>query len=488
MVNVFAKKNVRCEMTVLSSLKSVVAILVFLSVLIVGCSGQDANSESNDTSNEQTNFSNIATASGKVVPVQWADLSFENSGQLTFLVAEGSEVQAGEQLAQLDATNLELAVTEARAALASAEAQLAQASVGSRTEDIAAAEGAVMIARGNVASAEAALEQAKTNAKLAVDTAEATLAQAQGSLEAAQAELARAQAELGRIQADARPEEIAIFQARLAQAEALYLQPRTTYDDLLRKDARGVPEELARFTMDAARANRDAAAAELALAQAGPAAGDVAAGRAAVAGALAQVAIAEAGVQAAEVALTQAEAAESDIDIAEAQLQIARGQLAQAEAEKEKIQSGATAEEIAVLESRVTQSEAALAQAESALAKATLVAPFDGTVGSVYQKEGEIVIGGFGGTPVLALGNLGDLRVETTDLNEVDAAQVGVGSFVSLTFDALPGIVTEGEVVRLAPMAADGQGGTNFTAIIELDSPPEALRWGMTAFVDIELD
>jgi multidrug resistance efflux pump len=304
-------------------------------------------------------------------------------------------------------------------------------------------------------------------------------------LEAAQADLARARAELGRIQADARPEEIAIFQARLAQAEALYLQPRTTYDDLLRKDARGVPEELARFTMDAARANRDAAAAELALAQAGPAAGDVAAGRAAVTGALAQVAIAEAGVQAAEVALVQAEAAESDIDIAEAQLQIARGQLAQAEAERDKIESGATIEEIAVLESQVAQSEAALAQAESALAKATLIAPFDGTVGSVYRQESEVVTGG---TPVLALGNVGDLRVETTDLNEVDAAQVGVGSLVTLTFDALPGIVTEGEVVRLAPMAADGQGGTNFTAIIELDSPPEALRWGMTAFVDIELD
>ena len=58
-----AKRNVRCEMTALSSLKRVLAILVLLSVLIVGCSGQDANSESTETSVEQTNFSNIATAS-----------------------------------------------------------------------------------------------------------------------------------------------------------------------------------------------------------------------------------------------------------------------------------------------------------------------------------------------------------------------------------------------------------------------------------------
>jgi hypothetical protein len=86
------------------------------------------------------------------------------------------------------------------------------------------------------------------------------------------------------------------------------------------------------------------------------------------------------------------------------------------------------------------------------------------------------------------LGDVGALRVETTDLNEVDAARVGVGSVVTLTFDALPGQAARGQVVRLAPMASVSQGGTNFTAIVEMDSPPEALRWGMTAFVDIEVD
>ena len=142
-------------------------------------------------------------------------------------------------------------------------------------------------------------------------------------------------------------------------------------------------------------------------------------------------------------------------------------------------------QEIAILEAQVAQAEAALVLVESSLAKATLVAPFAGTVGAVHLREGEVVSPS---TQVLVLGDVSTLRVETTDLNEVDVARVKVGSPVTLTFDALPERVTKGEVIRIAPMASVSQGGTNFTTVIEMSSPAEELRWGMTAFVDIEVD
>ena len=166
-------------------------------------------------------------------------------------------------------------------------------------------------------------------------------------------------------------------------------------------------------------------------------------------------------------------------------MQIASGELAQAEAQYNKMQNGSTVQEIAVLQAQVAQAEAALSQAQAALDKAILLAPFAGTAGNVLFKTGEVVSPG---APVLVLGDISSLRVETTDLNEVDAAQVGIGSSVTLTFDALPGSTLEGEIVRMAPMASAGQGGTNFTAVIEMSDPPEALRWGMTAFVDIDVD
>jgi hypothetical protein len=43
-------------------------------------------------------------------------------------------------------------------------------------------------------------------------------------------------------------------------------------------------------------------------------------------------------------------------------------------------------------------------------------------------------------------------------------------------------------VSRIAPKVADGA-GVNYTVIIEFaDQPPADIRWGMTAFVDIEVE
>ena len=39
---------------------------------------------------------------------------------------------------------------------------------------------------------------------------------------------------------------------------------------------------------------------------------------------------------------------------------------------------------------------------------------------------------------------------------------------------------------EIAPKASDGS-SANYTVVIELDDIPAALRWGMTAYVDINL-
>jgi hypothetical protein len=42
-------------------------------------------------------------------------------------------------------------------------------------------------------------------------------------------------------------------------------------------------------------------------------------------------------------------------------------------------------------------------------------------------------------------------------------------------------------VVFVSPKAAEGA-GVNFKVVIVLDEIPEDVRWGMTAFVDIEIE
>jgi multidrug resistance efflux pump len=119
-----------------------------------------------------------------------------------------------------------------------------------------------------------------------------------------------------------------------------------------------------------------------------------------------------------------------------------------------------------------------------ALARCEIRSPFDGTVGAIQVRAGELVVPN---QPLVTLGDLATLRVETTDLGEFDVARVTVGQEATITFDALPNQTFTGRLTRIDPMADPGSGGVNYTAVVELDEIPDQVRWGMTAFVDIEV-
>ena len=121
--------------------------------------------------------------------------------------------------------------------------------------------------------------------------------------------------------------------------------------------------------------------------------------------------------------------------------------------------------------------------AQAALANVELTAPFDGVVCNLDVRVGEWIAPGI---PILQLGDLDSLRVETSDLSEIDAARVHPQDRVLVTFDALPDIQVQGVILRVANKSAEGS-GVNYTAVILLDTIPGDLRWGMTAFADIEV-
>jgi HlyD family secretion protein len=81
------------------------------------------------------------TASGKIVPVQELQLSFEILGRIDKIsVGIGAEVSAGEPLIQLDTTTLEAAVTQAEAALEVAQWERARLDAPPDASAVAAAE------------------------------------------------------------------------------------------------------------------------------------------------------------------------------------------------------------------------------------------------------------------------------------------------------------------------------------------------------------
>jgi multidrug resistance efflux pump len=172
------------------------------------------------------------------------------------------------------------------------------------------------------------------------------------------------------------------------------------------------------------------------------------------------------------------EEADAAIRAAEAQRAVAEAQLAQARA-------GASEEEIALAETDVAQAQVALDEAQLRLDRCEHRAPFDGTVGMVDVREGEQVQQG---DLILTLGDISTLRVETTDLDEIDVAKIAVGQKADITFDAFPDRVFTGRVIRIDPMAESDGGGVNYTTIIELEELAPEIRWGMTAFVDIDVE
>ena len=163
----------------------------------------------------------------------------------------------------------------------------------------------------------------------------------------------------------------------------------------------------------------------------------------------------------------------------------AEAQVAQAEAQLAQVQAGTTAEEIAVAETQVQAAEVSLAQAELALDHTEIRAPFAGVVGITLVEAGEFIAPG---QALCIVGDLSTLYVETTDLSEIDVAQIELGQKATITFDALSDNTFTGTVIHIAPMADPQSSGVNYTVKLAIDNLAPVIRWGMTAFVDIEVE
>ena len=305
--------------------------------------------------------------------------------------------------------------------------------------------------------AQAALETAQAQlALLKAGPHPGQVAVAGAQITAARAVISQTTAQRDQLRSGAAEAEIAAARAQVAVAQAEQWVAREAHDQTMKcYDVPGSDEEICPALgplEEQARHNLHAANEALAAAQAQL--------DAAVAGAGSQWRTAEAAVS----------AAEAQQDVVQAQLDL--------------LQAGATAEEIAVSGAAVAQAEAALEVALVALERCQVHTPFAGTAGAVDVRVGELV---GPGQSLVTLGDLATLRVETTDLDEIDVARVAVGQQATVTFDALSERVFTGRVTRIFPMAKPGAGGVNYTVIVELDETDPAIRWGMTAFVDIEV-
>ena len=175
----------------------------------------------------------VRRASGYVEATE-VRVSAEVGGRVTEMHAEeGTRVAAGDVLARLDTSDLELALRRAEAERDGAAAQLSLVRAGARAEDIRQASAQASSARADVAAAEAELKSAsedlqrfeallKANAgsRKQRDDAATRVAVATSRVTAARERVRAADETVARLRAGSRRQEVAAADARLAAAEA----------------------------------------------------------------------------------------------------------------------------------------------------------------------------------------------------------------------------------------------------------------------------
>jgi HlyD family secretion protein len=125
-----------------------------------------------------------------------------------------------------------------------------------------------------------------------------------------------------------------------------------------------------------------------------------------------------------------------------------------------------------------------LETARAQLSQTNLAAPFAATVVSVEVQPGEFVQPG---QVVVALAILDTLKIETTDLSELNVAAVRIGQPATVYVDALDKELN-GIVTAISPVASTIGSEVVFKVTIQLEEQPIDLLWGMSADVEIKTE
>lgn len=313
-------------------------------------------------------------------------------------VKSNQMVRKGDLLVELDPTDYQVKLEQAKAQLENARSQhgLATANVDLTTKTAGAgkstAVSSVQTARSNVEQtqlAAAAKRSQIAQAQAAVRTAQANLAQTRTQLPQAQSNVKLAETEYNR--------RLALFQKGDISQQSL---------------------DLATNALQNAESQLNAAEKQVAAAQS-------------------RVDEAQAGVATANDTYRQSLA---QVDLTRSQVDETKGRLADAAAAPERI--NVTEAQVDSAESQIAAAEVAVHQAEVELSYTKIYAPSDGYVTRKTVEEGQLIQMG---TPLMAISQANDVWV-IANFKETQLENMRVGQSVDIKVDAYPGQTFKGKV------------------------------------------
>ncbi len=477
----------------------------------------------------QGNIAVSVSGSGSIAAARTVDIPVAQGGTVTSVnVKIGDQVAAGQQLVQIDTTDLQLALQQAQANLKSAQAQAQQTQNGTTTQaDLASA-------TAQLNSAKAQLQQTKTGSSTAADiqSAQAQLAAAQAKLDALknpdQATLSASQLQLSQAQTNLQNQSDSLSEAKtsaynqmqqtvnsLTQAQSKYAiaqqnwqhvqdyntdptNPTTTnsqgkkvanklndaqrqqyYDAFVQAESALHSAETAvqqaQLNYDAARQN-EATQIPLLQQQVANAQTQLDAVKNPTNSDLVQ---AQAAVTQAQANLTKLKQGGTAADIAQSQASVT-----QAQASLDKLTAPPTNADLTSADASVTQAQVAVNTAQANLDAANIKAPFAGVVSAVSLVPGSTASSG---AAAISLVDNSSYHVDVS-LSETDAAKVQVGQPVTLTFDALPETTITGTVSTISPAATTTNNVVTYPVQVTFTPGDAPIKVGMSATADIQVE
>jgi HlyD family secretion protein len=391
------------------------------------------------------------SGAGNIAAHQQVNLNFLQSGTVQqVLVQAGSRVQAGQVLAQLDDSNLQLQLQNAQVNLKIAQDKLAQTKNPTTTQDIANA-------RSQVDAAQAAYN------KVAAGATSTDIAAAQSQVASAQAAYNAAVKSAGtsNSQLDASAAALEKAQVALQQAQSAY--DRVASNPGIGAMAQSATLQSATIDYNQAKANYEALQATVGT-------------------------NATSTVQSAQSQLEQAQAnlAKLKNQVTKDDLTTAQATVTQAQNNLQKLLAPPDVNALDIAQNGVDQAQIAVKQAQLQVQQAQIIAPFAGTVTAVNVTVGQGTASA-GTSGAIQLADLDNLEI-SVNMAETDVSRIKTGQQAQVTLDALPDAALTGVVTQIAPAGVLTQGVVNYPIVVTVHNAPATVKTGMTANLNIVTD
>lgn len=141
---------------------------------------------------------------------------------------------------------------------------------------------------------------------------------------------------------------------------------------------------------------------------------------------------------------------------------------------------GATELEIRNQQLVIEQKYNALINAQQNLSDHSVVAPFDGIIGSLAAKLGDSL-----SSATVIASIITEQKIAEVTLNEIDAASVTVGQKVNLEFDAVKDLTVTGEIIEVDTIGTVNQGVVSYNIKIGFDVQDDKIKPGMSTSATI---